>query len=154
MNTGVALFNPSGLLIHADVIGNTYKDAHQYFYYTVTRGFNCRGVRAVFELPQIYRSSKAKSDPNLLIPLAVQGGHWDALLYSVNGSVTKVKPNAWKGQVPKNISHSRTTQKLSTEETAIALKNSYPLYIEHNKWDAIGLGIWYLERMDIRDGGH
>ena len=59
-----------------------------------------------------------------------------------------LKPAEWKGQVTKEISASRTLRKLSDEELQIVTGGilKVPASLRHNVYDAIGIGLSYLER--------
>lgn len=96
--------------------------------------------RLVIELPQVYRGfSKAKGDPNDLIKLAVLVG---AIVGSKEwSSVRLVHPSVWKGQVDKKVTQARCREILSIEELAKVLDSK-----KHDVWDAIGLGLWSLDR--------
>jgi hypothetical protein len=101
----------------------------------------------VVELPQTYRGRAAKGDANDLIAIATVGG---AILRTFHSPGVLVLPHEWKGTIPKktkegvNIIRERAREKLSEEELAnVSLPASS---LEHNVYDAIGLGLWYLER--------
>jgi hypothetical protein len=52
-----------------------------------------------------------------------------------------VLPNKWKGNLPKKICKDRCKAVLTPEELA-RVKTE-----DHNVWDAIGIGLWYLGRL-------
>lgn len=104
------------------------------------------GMGLILEIPQIY-GDKSEKDPNDLLDLAgVQG----AIVGATNANVEwSPLPKEWKGQLPKDVSERRVDSKLShAEKTSIEWPaKSY----RHNVYDAIHLGIVYLEREGLRD---
>lgn len=54
----------------------------------------------------------------------------------------------WKGSVPKRIHHDRIAKVLSPAERAVIAEVAVrvPAGLLHNVWDALGLGLWGLER--------
>lgn len=95
----------------------------------------------VLEFPQVYRSKYQKGDPNDLLQLAAVVG-----VIAATGFYTKINyflPREWKGQVTKEITEARVKKKLSKEELGrIELTKNKKL--NTNIWDAIGIGIYYL----------
>src|SRR5260221_1515651 len=101
----------------------------------------------VIEIPQIY-SGNRDNDPNDLIDLAgVVGAIVGKIVCgSVEWSPT---PREWKGQLPKEISQKRVEERLSLEEKALI---EWPIKsLRHNVYDALHLGLTYLEREGIRN---
>lgn len=100
------------------------------------------GQPLVIEMPRIYPGSgQRKGDLNDLLNLAAIVGRceaWNA------GTVKRVFPAQWKGQVPKKIMTARILSKLSWEEVARIERVGYK---DHNTIDAIGLGLWHLGRL-------
>lgn len=100
----------------------------------------------VIELPQTYRGRAEKGDANTLIELGVVCG----AISAVNGSVIFVRPHDWKGTIPKknkegvNVVRERVREELSEIELARVQLPSRSL--EHNVYDAIGIGLWHLKR--------
>jgi hypothetical protein len=102
----------------------------------------------VIELPQIYRASRSKGDPNGLITLAVMVGRYVERAKAQGAAeVTLVKPAEWKGQTPKKVHNQRVLAKLSAEELRVLSTSGIKAKLEHNVIDAIGLGLWRLGRM-------
>lgn len=92
----------------------------------------------VIEIPQIYRASKSRGDPNDLIKVAVLAGK---IIGRINAPHTvEVHPATWKGQVPKNVHNARVLARLSPEERA-------KVPAVHDAIDAVGLGLWFLKRL-------
>ncbi len=108
-------------------------------------------VNVVWELPQIYRASKSKGDPNDLLKTAAIGAAITANLKSCctvvdvktptpaqwAGQTKKVtKGDAWKSQRGQMI-----WRRLSAQERA-KVPN------QHDAIDAVGLGLWALVRFE------
>jgi hypothetical protein len=111
----------------------------------------------IVELPQVYTRDKSKGDPNDLIAVAaVAGAIMDryASLARV-GHKLYVLPGEWKGGVPKttksgqNPIKNRCQVDLRPQELGnIALPTAMSL--QHNVWDAVGIGLWYLKKNKLR----
>lgn len=91
----------------------------------------------VLEVPVIYDRRRWEGDPNDLVAIAAAGGF-------VLGTATPkrfktITPQDWKGQTPKPIQAKRTLAKLSKQERKLA-------FSDHNVVDAIGIGLWELQR--------
>lgn len=97
---------------------------------------------AWIERPVIYPRSKAR--PNDIISLALNAGQWAGIYNCLGCDFHYVEPAQWKGQVPKDIHHSRIWSTLTAKDqeavnrafkkTAVAKR--------HNIMDAVGLGLW------------
>jgi hypothetical protein len=111
--------------------------------YIPTKDIEVSG-RTIIELPQIYRSSKSKGDPNDLIDIALVVG---ALLERSGGHAELVLPRKWKGTVPKKVMLKRIVSKLSEAEKRV-LSNAYGATKStlHNVTDSVGIGLWALKR--------
>lgn len=101
----------------------------------------------VVEIPQVYPGVR-NEDPNDLIDLA-------GVLGAIIGALGNVsvewspKPREWKGQLPKKVTKQRVDAKLVASEKASIL---WPIQsLAHNVYDAIHLGIVYLEREGLRE---
>ena len=95
---------------------------------------------AVIEFPQVYVRSRSKGDPNDLLQIAAIVGGLSALFTNVE----VVRPAEWKGQVPKEVTRARAQARLSAGEIS---RVSLPTKsLEHNVWDAIGIGLWKIKR--------
>lgn len=102
--------------------------------------------RLTIEVPQVYRAGLGKGDPNDLIAVAVEVGR---LIESAwTDDVERVRPHDWKGSVPKEIHNARTLAVLSPAERACLPK--LPKTKMHNVLDAVGLGLWSLEKRNER----
>jgi len=99
----------------------------------------------VIEIPVIYPIGRGKGDPNDLISLAIMAGRLSGYYKHIcNCDTIFVKPRVWKGTVPKRIHQKRILDKLKENEKA-----KLP-HQNHNMVDAIGIGLWYLEKNDER----
>jgi hypothetical protein len=102
----------------------------------------------VVEHPVVYAIKKAHGDPNDIVRLAyiagVVGGACAASSehYCALESTT---PRAWKGSVPKDIHNERTRQRCPQ---AIPLIDTLPKSNQNHVWDAVGLLLWRLERIN------
>ena len=104
------------------------------------------GLAVVIEKPVIYRE-ESKGDPNGLITLAIRAGEIGGL-FRGSAKVEYIRPSTWKGSTPKPINHARTMAKLKDLE-----KDRLPKLAKsnaHNMLDAIGLGLWWLEKERLR----
>ncbi len=99
----------------------------------------------VIELPVVYTQSKWKGDPNDLIELAYVVGRLAERAERWGAEIVRYKPREWAGQVPKEIRWERAEKLLSEDERA---KIDWPTAkgLRHNVFDAIGIGLFYLER--------
>lgn len=97
------------------------------------------GADVVAELPTHY--SQSLVDPNDLIKLAYRLGRVVGCLRP--RAVRLVEPRTWKKNVPKPIHHKRISRELQPRELLGAPK----LGANPDAWDAIGLGLWHLGRI-------
>jgi hypothetical protein len=115
--------------------------------YTTDRGSaaDATVTEAVMEIPEHYRG-KSGSVAGDLIELAFAGG---VLLGRLRPSkIATVRPAQWKGQTPKAIHHARFLEALAPSELAILDQYSGPAKHRKEVLDAIGLGLFYLGRID------
>lgn len=96
----------------------------------------------IVEEPKVYLRGKA--DPEDILQLAKVAG----AVGSVSSYTTFVKPGTWKGQVPKTIHHNRIQKLLCYDEMERVdyCMSAVPAAKKHNVWDAIGLGLYHLQR--------
>lgn len=135
VNTGFALFR-NGYLSNCGI----QKDI-DFFYFANT---------LVIEKPQIYRGRLQKGDPNDLITLAIQVGRYVERFSRVASRVELVLPATWKGQVPKEIHHPRIMNTLNETERPVIEAVKCAKSLRHNIIDAVGLGIWFLQKEGLR----
>lgn len=98
----------------------------------------------VCEIPQVYRGSRVSTQS--LTTLAFRAGYLVGLMRPSKQHL--VKPAQWKGQIPKDIHHEQILRQLETPELLVldqCLQN-IPKSKHHNVYDAVGLGLWYLQR--------
>ena len=62
--------------------------------------------------------------------------------------VTSYTPQAWKGQVPKEIMNQRVLGRLI--ESELSSLPAYPKSKMHNVLDAIGIGLKHLKRLELK----
>ena len=138
---GVAVFHDKKLTEAWLAHGKNWQDTAQ----NVKSHFiACYSAELVMEKPQVYVQSKLKGDPDDLIGLALMAGCVAGMLSAGVKSVYLYFPRQWKGQVPKNIMTARTKEKLSDEERS---RVDLPAkYLQHNVWDAVGIGLYHLKR--------
>lgn len=101
----------------------------------------------VVEIPQVYTGPQDE-DRNDLVDLAGVVGAISAhtLIESVEWSPL---PRDWKGQIPKEVTQKRVNKRLSDAEKGLV---KWPIKsLAHNVYDALHLGIVYLEREGLRE---
>lgn len=98
--------------------------------------------RVLVELPQVYQSKHQKGDQDDILQLA---GVVGALCMALPPSRT-VRPREWKGTIAKEVMTRRILSRLDTDEDAAILRKSEAL--DHNIIDAVGIGLWYLGRLN------
>jgi len=163
LTTGFALFNESdgGRLVDC---GTCKPDCMTLYGFFETFEINY----VVAEKPQHYRSHLSKGDPNQLTPLAIQCGIITGIAYCAGGAtrpdgsggidqdrVHLVLPRDWKGQVPKSVTLRDCRRILTPDELVVGggyCTKSNCKCKHHDKWDAIGLGLYGLNRLGIRSG--
>jgi len=139
---GVALWR-DGVLTRADlVLGSPKALGFDAWYPMALAVGKHRSDELAIELPQVYTRGLSKGDPNDLIQLAVIVG----MIADSHPMVSIYLPRQWKGQTPKDVMTRRIKGKLTDEELAcIVLPTQRSL--QHNVWDAIGIGLHHLERL-------
>lgn len=105
---------------------------------------NNEGI-VVVEYPEQYSITPAPRSS--VQGLACTGGGIVCMLKRPNNKVQFVLPKTWKGQVPKDIMLERIVSKLDDEEKSLLEVKKYAKYKKHNVIDAIGLGLFKLERL-------
>lgn len=96
------------------------------------------GIDVLIEEPTLYPHSKA--NPADVMSLQLKVGELKGRFEAVGCKVTLVQPRTWKRQVSKAICHQRAAKVLSDAERSLAATAN------HDTWDAIALGLWYLKR--------
>jgi len=104
-------------------------------------------IIAIIEKPLIYPID-SKGDPNDLITLAIRAGEIGGWTRCLGIEVQYVTPRQWKGTTPKDISHRRILGRLSNVEKQRLPK--LPKSKAHNMLDAVGIGLWWLEKGNLR----
>lgn len=106
-----------------------------------------RGSKVYIEKPQVYPEDPVP--PNDLITLALMVGKlaWEA---EQDGCYVQLPtPHAWKGTVKKHIHNARVLKALTERERVMVLGviTKLPKAYRHNVIDAVGIGLWALQRM-------
>ena len=116
-------------------------------------------IDLVIEYPQVYRQGQLKGDPNDLLPLVAIGQAVAQKLayelddFTILDRIKAPHPHDWKGSVPKDIMQKRIERALSTAEVQTALAGMPKARTkQHNVWDAIGIGLWALDRLNPKRG--
>jgi len=139
---GVAVFRNSVLLDVGLLSAPTIRDLH----FRLHQLFSKYSPRhAVVEVPQVYQQRRWKGDPNDLIDVAVLAGIAGAALAPFCEPLF-ITPHVWKGNRPKSVDNEYTLSKLSAVEREIVDRCSWPKAQAHNVLDALGIGLWSLER--------
>lgn len=107
-------------------------------------------LTGIVEKPMIYpqgtrhRDKSKRVDPNDIVDLSSVAG---AMLVLCDKS-SYVKPQEWKGQMPKDVCHKRIKKILSKEETETL--NYYlslvPSSLRHNVLDSVGIALHGVKR--------
>jgi hypothetical protein len=106
------------------------------------------GCEVTIERPRYYPRSTKRVDPNDLITLAITAGQLGCRAVDVGAHVAWVFPQEWKGSVPKDIHNRRVLGQLRYGETLIYTNatKTIPKSKHNNVIDAIGIGLWRLDR--------
>lgn len=153
LNTGWALFNlDTTYLISCGICEPDLRTLYGFFdKYIITK--------VVVEVPQVYRRHLSKGDPNCLVPLAIQAGDIRGMAYCAGGDgglnakdINLVSPGSWKGGVPKAICAIDVEELLHPLERALLGNKPKNDRARCDDWDAVGLGLYELNRLGIRKG--
>lgn len=100
-------------------------------------------IDLAIEMPRVYQIRKTPSE-DLLQLCAIVGG------LAVNAARVKVyRPSEWKGQVPKKVMIQRIIGRLELDE--VRRFESPGVTLDHNVWDAVGIGLKHLGRLSPLD---
>lgn len=102
--------------------------------------------RIVCEVPQVYRASQSKGDPNDLIDLALTAG----VCLASASDATAVRPRAWKGTTDGDVFEGRIRKRMEGNGPFAWGLNDVPKSLQHNAVDAVGLGLWCIDRGGVR----
>ena len=140
--TGVAVFEGSRLIRGFAVRGPTGGDNAERARVIASEVQEKAGAvdRVVYEWPQVYRFGRGKGDPNDLLALVAIGSAVAALY--PGASVESVKPAEWKGQRTKEAMRGVIVTRLDPDELSLLT------YAPHDTWDAVGIGLWALGRLE------
>lgn len=98
----------------------------------------------ITERPQIYAHGKGKGNPNDLIALAEIGAYAAALINPVRW--IQVLPRQWKGTIDGDAMTDRIVGRLKNEEECAVISYKSGA-LDHNTYDAVGIGLWRLGRL-------
>lgn len=150
---GCALFNDD-LQLHAAALVRAKKSPH-----TVAGAFEMKSLvqswlfqqgvhemlQVVCEVPRIYPAKNRRGDLNDLITLA-------GFAYAVSGLSSFMPlqyfPRDWKGTIDPDVCNARVLARLSKVEQERI--EPCPASLRHNVLDAIGIGLFHLDRFDPR----
>ena len=111
--------------------------------YERRRYLGCEHTHTIIELPQVYQSKHQKGDQDDIIQLA---GVVGAICQTSGDDVQTVRPREWKGTIAKEVMTRRIDSRLDDAEKAAIVRKSAAL--DHNTLDAVGIGLWYLGRLN------
>lgn len=100
--------------------------------------------QVVIEHPVIYPGGRTR-DPNSIVKLAINAGI-HAGRFKGRAAIRWVKPRDWKGTVDAEICIRRVLVRLAPEETLILERAGVCASKRHNVIDAIGLGLFSVDR--------
>ena len=112
----------------------------------------------VVEVPQIYVRRKSKGDPNDLVRITAAGGELAGRTAALSGSncpVEFVLPRTWKGQLSKELSHSRMRAFFEQrgDERSLAALDAIPSRFSQEQQlevlDACALGLWRARKAQL-----
>jgi hypothetical protein len=111
--------------------------------------FGTGPVRIVMEKPVIYPGAKQKVPPNSVIKLALRAGQVAGIVISAfpTAKIEWVDPHAWKGSIVKEVHHRRVLSVLRVAELEQLKQTKLAESVEHNRLDAVALGLWAVGRM-------
>lgn len=102
--------------------------------------------RLVVEVPRIYPAARQKGDQNDLIAVAgVAYACAGAFGFIPFENVQQVYPRDWKGTIDADTTIARVKERLGAGD---AVPDECPKSLEHNVYDAIGIGLWSVGRFD------
>ncbi len=103
-------------------------------------------ILIVVERPVIYPDSKERDadQVDLAVSAGVLGGALRAYI-KCGSRLLMPTPRQWKGTVPKPIHNERTAKRCPA---AVELVNKLPKGQRNHVWDAVGLALWGMERID------
>lgn len=100
-----------------------------------------------YEMPQVYMSDPGKAKS--LFPLAVTDG---AVAYALRpNEIVEYKPHDWKGSVDPDVMTKKIKERWMTaaDHKAVVIPSAKSL--AHNIYDAVGIGIYHLRRLGVRE---
>jgi hypothetical protein len=106
------------------------------------------------ERPMIYPGAKAEAPDNDIVTLALRAGQLGGRYGSGGASLEYVLPRTWKGNLPKPapgvqyVVEKRVLKVLDLSESRLlySTMSARARKLDHNMVDAVGIGLWRLER--------
>jgi hypothetical protein len=155
---GVSVFNENARLTAAAYVPNARKDADlptrwEGAAMAISEWLgpmyeNPLDVRTlIVEMPRVYPAARQKGDQNDLMNLVGVVAAVTTLLISSGRRI--VYPRDWKGTLDPDEMILRVQRRLSaTERAIVTLPGAASL--QHNVWDAVGIGLWSVGRLEDR----
>lgn len=101
------------------------------------------------EFPRIYPAASQKGDQNDLMQLARVCGRLEAWAQDAGHTVEFVEPRQWKGTLDPDVMTQRIIGRVTEDERRrVQLPSAKSL--QHNVWDAVGIGLHALGRLEPR----
>lgn len=146
---GVASFSDRGYLLRAELVRTkgSVVDLADAVAEAVKKNRIESKLTLAYEMPQVYLSDPGKAKS--LFPLAVTDGAVAQALRP--NAIVEYKPHDWKGSVDPDV----MTEKIKTrwmtaaDHKAVVMPSAKSL--AHNLFDAIGIGIYHLRRLGVRE---
>jgi hypothetical protein len=145
---GLAVFHAEGkTLIHGVLVRSFSKDSGPNAWRGMAKAIiaasACNvGDIAVFEFPKVYTAGKQKGDSADLLELAAVDGELSARFEVKGVTCQRYFPHEWKRQLSKEMTKARILERLTESEKNAVSKD------DHNVWDAVGIGLFFLGRFD------
>lgn len=151
---GFALF-VGGKLEHAEYTGGLGGQIHtllepvepvEDIVREIVTGLDRKIDLAIVERPVVRDTAKQIGEQGSIIRLAMVAGALLDRMSTYARAALDLTPEAWKGQVKKDVMCRRIEKKLEPgERKVVQLPKAAKL--QHNVWDGIGLGLWRLGRI-------
>jgi len=138
-----------GRLVDAGVLRATktkeLNDKAQYMAYLITQYMSIiGGYTLAIERMRVYNKLQQKGDPNDLLDVAYVSGVIAGRVARYTHKILTPTAREWKGTIEKPIHHERIKRDCPQAEP-LAQKTAKTY--RHNVYDAIGLGLWAIERI-------
>jgi hypothetical protein len=144
---GVALFSDRGYLLRAELVrANDVVSLADAVADVVKKNRIENRLALAYEMPQVYMSDPGKAKS--LFPLALTDG---AVAHALRPSeIIEYKPHDWKGSVDPDVMTKKIQTRWMTAADHKAVVMPSAKSLAHNIFDAIGIGIYHLRRLGVR----